>query len=41
MVDGSGSMDFSPTASASAAGGVMENVAELQFGPDFDDIHGT
>lgn len=40
MVDGS--MDFSSTASGAATGGgVMENVAELQFGPDFDDIHGA
>ena len=49
MVDGSGgnssSMDFNPTASSTSAGGanttIIENVAELQFGPEFEDIHST
>ena len=41
-------MDFNPTPlSSSTSGGannsttITENVAELQFGPDFEDIHST
>ena len=49
MVDGSGgnssSMDFNPTGSSTSAGGanttIIENVAELQFGPEFEDIDST
>ena len=49
MVDGSGgnssTMDFNPTGSSTSAGGanttIIENVAELQFGPEFEDIDST
>jgi hypothetical protein len=49
MVDGSGGnsssmVEFNPTAITSSTAGsatIIENVAELQFGPDFEDIHST
>ena len=40
-------MDFNPTPLSSSTSGannsttITENVAELQFGPDFEDIHST